>query len=322
MKFFCLTIFIFFLNANHSKWNESGHRIIAISAYNKMSQDLRTKILNILKTHPFYKRDFVDPIPKELKTKNDVEKWQFSQMAVWPDLIRNKKHPANKKFHKWRWHFINLSVFPNKEIKAFFKDGTTANTALSYDSLKTKDQMNIMQVLDYVQKNFDSDENSMSKAVQLCWVFHLVGDLHQPLHSSALYTKHVFKDGDRGGNSILGKKYKLHGIWDWAIADNGIGWKDLEQRVNKLDQLDLKVKQTVNSSDWLNESHDLAKRYVYTDDIIKTILKSEKEKAEEKKVKVTLSEAYRSDMKEQAALAGYKASLRLKDYLMEILSRK
>jgi hypothetical protein len=319
MQFILLSISILFLTTSSYKWNESGHRVIAISAYNKMSKELRKNILDILKTHPFYKQDFVDPIPKELNSEEDIAKWQFSQIAVWPDLIRDKKHPGNEEFHKWQWHFINLSVFPNQEIKDFFKDGTSANTALVYDSIKTKDEMNIMQVLDYIQKNFSSVENSLPKAVQLCWAFHLVGDLHQPLHSSALYTKEIFKDGDRGGNSILGEKYNLHSIWDWAIVDNGIDWLVLEKKSEEIDQIKYNANKKTNSMDWLNESHDLAKHYVYTEEIKESVLKSEKEKPEEKKVKVELSKNYKSEMKEQAAIASQKASLRLAEFLAVIL---
>ena len=39
------------------------------------------------------------------------------------------------------------------------------------------------------------------KAIALAWLFHLVGDIHQPLHTAQLFTVDYPK-GDRGGNEI------------------------------------------------------------------------------------------------------------------------
>jgi S1/P1 Nuclease len=39
------------------------------------------------------------------------------------------------------------------------------------------------------------------KAIALAWLFHLVGDIHQPLHTAQLFTVEYPK-GDRGGNEI------------------------------------------------------------------------------------------------------------------------
>jgi len=40
------------------------------------------------------------------------------------------------------------------------------------------------------------------KAIALAWLFHLVGDIHQPLHTAQLFTVDYPK-GDRGGNEIM-----------------------------------------------------------------------------------------------------------------------
>jgi S1/P1 Nuclease len=38
------------------------------------------------------------------------------------------------------------------------------------------------------------------RAVALCWVFHLLGDAHQPLHTTKLFTTQFpAPEGDRGG---------------------------------------------------------------------------------------------------------------------------
>jgi hypothetical protein len=46
-----------------------------------------------------------------------------------------------------------------------------------------------------------SDPDPQKKAIALSWLFHLVGDVHQPLHTSQLFSVDYPK-GDQGGNQI------------------------------------------------------------------------------------------------------------------------
>src|SRR4029450_9430508 len=39
------------------------------------------------------------------------------------------------------------------------------------------------------------------RAIALAWLFHLLGDIHQPLHTAQLFTTD-YPNGDRGGNEI------------------------------------------------------------------------------------------------------------------------
>jgi S1/P1 Nuclease len=52
-----------------------------------------------------------------------------------------------------------------------------------------------------VAKNKNDPER---KAIALAWLFHLVGDIHQPLHTTQLFIVDYPK-GDRGGNEICVK---------------------------------------------------------------------------------------------------------------------
>ena len=60
--------------------------------------------------------------------------------------------------------------------------------------------------------------SGQEKAIYLCWVMHLIGDIHQPLHSVSLFCE-AFPKGDHGGNDSLyrlgGRRIiKLHQFWD------------------------------------------------------------------------------------------------------------
>ena len=50
------------------------------------------------------------------------------------------------------------------------------------------------------------------------YLVHIVGDIHQPLHSAALFNK-TYKSGDQGGNflrikTLDGKTSNFHAFWD------------------------------------------------------------------------------------------------------------
>ena len=60
------------------------------------------------------------------------------------------------------------------------------------------------------------------RAIALTWLFHLVGDLHQPLHTVQLLTRE-YSQGDRGGNQICVRvapdraPLDLHRLWDGLL---------------------------------------------------------------------------------------------------------
>lgn len=76
------------------------------------------------------------------------------------------------------------------------------------------------------------DKNTAERALFARYVVHLVGDIHQPLHSVALYNT-AYPKGDIGGNAekvilINGSTSNFHAFWDaggyrlqndsWAIV--------------------------------------------------------------------------------------------------------
>ena len=46
-----------------------------------------------------------------------------------------------------------------------------------------------------------NDNDPERKAIALAWLYHLVGDIHQPLHTAQLFTVDS-PNGDTGGNEI------------------------------------------------------------------------------------------------------------------------
>ncbi|MDZ7343175.1 MAG: S1/P1 nuclease, partial [candidate division KSB1 bacterium] len=64
----------------------------------------------------------------------------------------------------------------------------------------------------------DTNLAPSQRTIDLAWVLHLVGDIHQPLHCSARVTP-TEPEGDRGGNLFkLDSNYTLHGYWDNLVS--------------------------------------------------------------------------------------------------------
>src|SRR5258707_14605408 len=66
-----------------------------------------------------------------------------------------------------------------------------------------------------------SEATPEEKSIQLCWLEHLIGDIHQPLHTCTLVSAEHPK-GDKGGNDdgirVDGKVMNLHSFWDEVLG--------------------------------------------------------------------------------------------------------
>lgn len=194
-------------------WNATGHSVAAQIAWNNLDSTTKRKIIDALKTAPSDSRmvrllpantnnwpaDVNDPIYEQL----------FQFIATWPDTVRpDRDNPSpTDKYHHGNWHYRDL--FWNE-------DGS--------DSTKAPDGQ-IIAKLD----EFDGSGSTENLAVQVAWIVHLVGDIHQPLHCSGRITDDpAEEDGDRGANLFclaVGcredfRKMNLHSYWDGALTRN------------------------------------------------------------------------------------------------------
>ncbi len=63
-------------------------------------------------------------------------------------------------------------------------------------------------------------KNTAERALFARYFIHIIGDIHQPLHSAALYNR-TFPSGDLGGNLIKvtledGSLANFHLFWDYG----------------------------------------------------------------------------------------------------------
>ena len=85
--------------------------------------------------------------------------------------------------------------------------------------------MNILTAMTENESIVKNQSDAERKAIALAWLFHLVGDIHQPLHTAQLFTVE-YPNGDRGGNEICvrvtqaGQPMDLHRFWDGVITSS------------------------------------------------------------------------------------------------------
>jgi S1/P1 Nuclease len=108
-------------------------------------------------------------------------------------------------FHRGNWHYINMPFKPSGEPAHVQEDPPQSPNVLT----ALADNESIVR----------NEPNGDRRAVALAWLFHLVGDVHQPLHTTQLFTLE-YPDGDRGGNEICirvkpkNRPIALHKFWD------------------------------------------------------------------------------------------------------------
>ncbi len=183
-------------------FHDNGHSVIAHLAYLKLTPQQRTAVIEILKKHPHYAEYLNADRPNHV----NEEQWVFWRAATWADWI--KKHHTHEFSHP-TWHYINLPyVPPHSQEDASAHPPEEPNVVT-----KTKEAMDKAK----------SESDAAKRAVWLTWLFHLMGDLGQPLHSATMFTED-FQEGDRGGNDARfrlpnGTIINVHSFWDSTLGN-------------------------------------------------------------------------------------------------------
>jgi S1/P1 nuclease len=189
-------------------WSKAGHMVSGAIAYADLKQtspETLARVIALLKSHPHYTTKWVPRLAQLNLSTEEQDLYLFMLAARWPDDIR-----SDAAFHHGAWHYINLPYKPEGQPASIQPiDPPPENILEAYQSN-----------LDIVQ----STALESSKAVALCWIFHLIGDVHQPLHTIALFTTQFPPlEGDRGGTRFYirvregSSTISLHTFWDDLI---------------------------------------------------------------------------------------------------------
>jgi hypothetical protein len=165
---------------------------------------------------------------------------------------------------------------PTDEKASRFKP----NVEATFHGKSPSEHLNALQALDYCRQTISSNASADVKAVAYCWLIHLVGDLHQPLHCNELVSVNQFPKGDKGGNEIPLKRGKdLHALWDNLLGTQHY-LRDVDRSANELSDKarfgDIWESATSerDPQQWADESHAFCVSDVYSDDILQAVRQS------------------------------------------------
>jgi len=165
------------------------------------------------------------------KVKHYLGKLSIEEAGTWMDDMRSNDYYR----YMSTWHYVDVSKDSVFHVTAEHNAVTVLNSAIV--SLKHKETLKDRQIKEY-----------------LLLIFHLVGDLHQPLHTG--YPE------DKGGNTVQvsAPNYSgnLHSFWDTEILDaKNITIDSCVQYYSTLSPKELKSATTINVLKWMRESRSL-----------------------------------------------------------------
>lgn len=244
-------------------WNSTGHLAVALLAWRKLSRAERAEAARILRAHPHYNRYLSLDRPREVPE----DEWIFLRAATWPDWVRGGRgHDDHdvREYHHAAWHYINLPYVPPAEAR-FVGD---AGEPRGPDVVTALEQSAAIVAA--------GDSSPADRAVRLCWVLHLVGDIHQPLHCAALVGRRFPPPGgDEGGNLLAIRPHKhperLHAYWD-RLLGTSTHYRALDKLARRIDaaegadrELDDQLRDHATIESWAEESLHAAVEYAYLD---------------------------------------------------------
>ncbi len=277
-RLLALLLTILLLAPSSFGWYGFGHMAVAYVAYQHLDPAVKSRANVLIRKNPSYAA-WKKQLPSGLAAEQRNE-MLFMIAATWPDEIRSDPGyhddgpaggnvpPLNggnenigygdKARHKY-WHFMDTPIA---------QDGTIVEPSPAPNAET--------QIKEFARGLSSGSQDR--KSYDLVWLMHLVGDVHQPLHTTARFSADL-PHGDSGGNGVAintptpckddTKANKLHGLWDGAPGDMQDPQKDPQKVITFAAAL---APQNVlsadqNVDDWITESVLLAETKVYVSPI-------------------------------------------------------
>jgi hypothetical protein len=299
-------------------WNATGHEVVAEIAWRNLTPAVRAKILATLKNHPHFAKRLEPHDPNSEPV--DYALRVFMLASNWPDMIRSG-NPGEREYHHSQWHYIDYPIIPEGTDRSKLK-----LPPLGEKLEAGKPPENILQALQWATERVKNpDAPAAERAVALAWVIHLVGDIHQPLHTVGVFSND-YPTGDRGGNLFMVKYHgnvtNLHSFWDNLLGGymsfklvDAVADKVVEQHPRASLEKELAVTKPV---EWAAESSAVARKVVYLDGKLKGVTR-EASVADKGATTPELPEQYDQAARDTARLRVALAGYRLADLLNTLM---
>jgi hypothetical protein len=168
----------------------------------------------------------------------------IAMASNWADLIKSDRTYD----YLGPWHYVNLPPGLNRK---------------GFDSFLAQDTAtNLYNRINFLIRELKSRNASReNKIFYLKLLIHLVGDVHQPMHTG--------RRPDRGGNGIrvywFNEATNLHRVWDEHLIEfQQLSYTEYADAINFASNAEISTLQRQKPADWFFESYQLAER-LYAD---------------------------------------------------------
>jgi len=223
-------------------WGDEGHEVIGLIAQSFLEPATRRKVDALLAADP----DFLTP--------HDI-----ASASIWADKYRDSNRNGARLATR-QWHFVDIEITsPNLDQACFGHPAIPAGTPASEGPAN---DCSVDKVDEFAAELADPATAPGERIVSLKFLLHLVGDLHQPLHSA--------DDHDLGGNTkraeAAGLEWRpLHHYWDTEfVLMLGPGPREIAgELVGQVSLLDVQAWSRGTPSDWAWEAFRMGKEDAY-----------------------------------------------------------
>jgi hypothetical protein len=217
-----LTVFCFaLLSTTAFAWGHKGHAAVAGLAQANLTPAALAQVNELL----------LDDLDRDEKPSH---RKTLASVASWADQIRDIAPPGTYS----GWHSRSNKVC--SDALGACRNGNCA------------DQL----VIRYAGILKDRSQSPRTRNEALKWVVHLVGDLHQPLHSGVNIDKGNIPAGIIGSEVRPGTTF--HSLWDTNVAELALKSGPLQGRLADTAPLPVDA-----PTEWMKEARDVARKSAY-----------------------------------------------------------
>ena len=238
---------VFFVSPALGWWCE-GHEAVAIIAERHLSPTAAASVMKLLQEHP----------AQTPRTCKDATTDLMAIASTWADDVKRSEKTGS-------WHYMDIPLGLKKGDPEEYCEpiGPSSNGGERPGCILSA----LRSVVNILHSDKESDEE---KATALRYLIHLVGDLHQPMHTTS--------NNDQGGNCTPVQFFddpkieNLHSVWDGLVVNKDMAGRNetVPQFAQRLDRDFLSkrtgwVKSAPEFDKWAWEGHVVAQKYAYGD---------------------------------------------------------
>lgn len=229
-------------------WRCDGHQIVALIAESHLNPRARAAVMDLLGSQP------LDRATRKYCLEGPDD--PMAESSTWADDVKREEKNGP-------WHYIDIPRgVEHADLRNYCEPvGPSVNG---------KDRPGcILTAMEYERGILrDPAAGPAERAKALRYLIHLIGDLHQPLHTT--------DNNDHGGNCVpvqfldAPKRSNLHDVWDYQVLERDFSSKNLGVTA-AAEHLDRKFRHhwhewgegPIDLEQWAWEGHRVAEEITY-----------------------------------------------------------